>query len=261
MSTPVRDATHLDPLTGTPSRKAEHVVEAVAADWEHRSDDLGRLLDSASAALADRANHELRQVLAQLSTELELLQLDLDPALDARLTRMLEAIDRASDLVATHLDRNEVAKLLIHIHPETVDLVPRITRCLDRAGIPEDTVQLDVEPAVVTGDEPKLDTVLGYLIERLYRAASPEDTMKIHVASTEDQVEADIIVTPAREAGQDLIGELEEPLDIEAFGVDLPYARAVIERHGGRLYVQRDGEGLGFGLQLPTARSRTGGDP
>lgn len=262
MSSTARDAAHLDPLTGTPKAKAAHVVEDVAAGWDHRTGDLGRLLDAASAALADRANHELRQVLAQLSTELELLRLtlDTDATTDERLDRMLDAIDRGSDVVGTHLDRNEVAKLLIQIHPEPVALDSTIRDCLARAGIPEDTVDLDLHPTVVTGDGPKLATVVEYLLERFHRAAAPEDMLTVRVTTDGDRAEGVIGLTPASEAGEALIGELETPLDIEAYGVDLPYSRAVVERHGGSLFVEQLGEdGLGFGFHLPIAATGNGG--
>lgn len=249
--------TDLDPHTDVPtplSNAAEQVVQRLASDWDHTHDDLGRLLDTACVALAEEANHEIRQVLAQLGTELELLRskLEGDASSLERLDRMLDGIDRASHVVGTYINRSEVAKLLIRIIPEPVDLADLLRGCLDRAGASAGQAETTLEPATIQGDRVKLATALGYLVDRFHRDAGPDQHLVVQLGANGDGVEGLIGLAPSQHAGDALIDELEAPLDIEAMNVDLPYARAVIERHGGTLYVDRfDPDGLGFGFRLP----------
>lgn len=252
------------PQAGTPGPlAAEHLVQHVRQRWDHRNQDLDSLLDAACIALSESANHELRQVLAQLSTELELLRLTLDvpPQAEERFDRMFTALDRASSVVSTHLDRNEACKMLIHVAQEPIDLAEILAVSLERVGLPQDGIDASLQPAPIRGDDAKLAAGLEHLIQRAARSARSRSELTAHVTVEGDTVRGLIGSDPAPMDAEALIAELEQPLDIGELGVDLPYTRAVIERHGGTLFVDRFGEeGLGFGFQLP-ANTTDGGGP
>lgn len=234
--------------------EAERVVREVSMRWDHRQEDLGRLLDGACAKLADRANHELRQILTQVSTDLELLgrALPEDRKAHERIDRMLEAIGRATRLAESHLDRDAIAQLLITIDREPIDLADLISAQLPLALSGDHDAKIDVEPAKVLGDREKLSSSLGYLLETAHRQAGPGQRLHVQLNSGPEGVEGLIGLEPGNGSARALVEELDKPLDIEEALLDLAYVRAVVERHGGTLFAKRFGEdGLGLGFVLP----------
>lgn len=233
---------------------AERVVREVSMRWDHRQGDLGRLLDGACAKLADRANHELRQILTQVSTDLELLARALPEDREAheRIDRMLEAVGRATRLAESHLDRDAVAQLLITIEREPIDLAELISAQLPLALADNNDAEIDVQPTKVLGDREKLSASLGYLLETAHRQAGPDQRLHVRLKSGPEGVEGLIGLEPGDGSARALVEELDEPLDIEEVLLDLAYVRAVVERHGGTLFAKRFGEdGLGLGFILP----------
>lgn len=254
------DAALPRPATGNdPHRavdEAERIVEEVATRWDHRHGSLADLLDHACAALAARADHELRQVLAQLSTDLELLRRHADEpdVNEERFERMFRAIERASQVVATHLDRTEIAKMIIHVEGEELDLADLLERALQHSGIPPNVITASVEPVRIEGDREKLGRVLAYLVRRFDELRVDGEQLRLELEQGEAGAEGRVGIDPSSLTAEKLIDELEAPLDIEAVGIDLPYARAVIERHGGTLFVAQMGaDGLGLGFELPSS--------
>lgn len=241
--------------------EAERVVREATMRWDHRREDIGRLLDGACAKLADRANHELRQILTQVSTDLELLGRSLaddHEALD-RIERMLEAIDRATRLTRSHLDRDAVAQLLISIDPEPLDLADVLSAQVPPAAARHQPIEVEIDGGLVVGDREKLTGALGYMLERARREATPDQVLHVRLQDDGDAVEGLVGLEPGAGSARGLVEELDQPLEIEAAVLDLPFVRAVIERHGGTVFAERFGDdGLGLGFRLPRAAPEVG---
>lgn len=245
-----------------PGSDVEERIREVAREWDHRDEDIGRLLDRVTNRLVDHANHELLQTLTTISTRLELAarrtpddgaQLDPDT-----LDELLSAVERATDITHAYLDRRQVARSLIRLHRSPVDLGAKVDRLLEVESIPADTEQVHVhtEPVEVEADEEKLSCVLDFLVSTYWRMASPDGRMAVEVRSIPDGARCFVGVDPCPVGRKQLVERLVEPLSIEAYEIDVPYARAIIERHGGLVYVaSRDQGFLGYEFELPAEGS------
>ncbi len=245
---------------GLPSYRSQ--AEALARDlvtaWDPHDEDLGELAKTLHSKLAQEANHELRQVLTHLTAELEMAisnQTSGSVALpEERARQMLAALGRAASVVETFLDPDQSAVLLLQCDMEHLRLDTILSDHL--AQLPEayrgDAAEMHLAEATVEGDRDKLATSLCYLVDRFTWRSGATTAPVVRLEATEERVEGFIGAKGAPVETWDLLEELEEPLDIEAVRVDLPYVRAVIERHGGTLFVSQPEPGLvGIAFALP----------
>jgi light-regulated signal transduction histidine kinase (bacteriophytochrome) len=245
-----------DPSTST-SRGPEQIIRDLAGGWDHHGDELDQLLDRVCSNLAQEANHELRQILTLLSTELELAQHRSESdevVLDAEtVDRVQGALERGTKIVGRYLGRSEVAKLMIRLDREHVDLSQVARDILHRADVDPEAAPIEIElsRAPMWADREKLDEALSYLTRRFWRARQPGGRFRFEVDAGPDRVDGFVGLDPAPMTRGDLVEKLEASLDMEAIGIDVPYVRAVIERHGGSLYVDRRDGTLGYGSELP----------
>lgn len=207
------------------------------------------------------------------------------PALSAaRLDRLADAVDRAASVVDVFLDRNHAAKLLIRLRRERFDLVDALEQHLLVTGQTDGPAPIRFEaegPAEIHGDPEKLMDVLVHLVHYMRRSAGEDGilvrlTAAARSASEEAQgpktgeeraeaVEGFIGVRSGRISAEELMEELSEPLRFDQMRISIPFARAVMERHGGTVFVARpDEETVGLGFVLPRAgatRAQGGGGP
>lgn len=246
-----------DDISTATSRGPEQVIRALTGGWDHKGDGLDELLDRVCSSLAQEANHELRQILTLLSTELELAQHRSDGdevVLDAdTVDRIQDALHRGTKIVGRYLARNEAAKLMIRLEREPVDVAEIAQTILLREDVDPEAAPVEIElaSAPVRADREKLDTALGYLASRFWRARQPGGRFRFEVDATDDEVDGFVGIDPAPMSRGELVEKLEASLDIDALGIDIPYVRAVLERHGGSLYVDRREGNLGYGFELP----------
>jgi len=236
--------------------RAQALAERVTQEWQKvHADDVRGLTDAVYSALVDEANLELRQVFAQLSGQLELAQARLakgQPSMSPeKIENLLGAVDRASSLMEVFMDRAAAAKMVIRIEPEAFDLGAAFERYLDTQGM-ADKVDANLHPCEVVADRGKLLDALGHLITRFYFAARPHERVVLQCAQVEDQIVGFIGLSPSHLEPEQLMEEMRIPLAIEDIGIDVSYARAIVERHGGVLFVATAGEhSAGFGFHLP----------
>lgn len=238
----------------------ERLVRDLTRRWDHRSQEMEDLLDRLCGSLAERANHELRQILTVVLTELELASLRSQgpgARLDAHtLDQLLDALDRGTRVAETLLNRRRIAKLLIHLDREPVDLESLLVNLLALEGHDDegDRLELATEPVTVRADREKLVRVLRHLVGVVEGARAPGGRLRIEVEPRGDQAAGHLGCRPSQVDRQALVEKLDGTLDIEEIGIDVPYARAVIERHGGKLFVDRREPGLlGYAFELPRA--------
>lgn len=236
--------------------RAAALAEKVTQEWQQvHEDDVRGLADAVYCALVDEANLELRQILAQVSGQLELAQARAtrgQPGMTPeKIANLLVAVERASTLMEVFLDRSSAAKLIIRIEAEGFDLADAFTDHLAAHGIQE-RVDAVLASSPVVADRPKLMDALGHLITRFYFAARPHERVILQCTTQDDRIEGFIGLSPSHLAPEQLMEEMRVPLAIEDVGIDVSYARAIVERHGGVIFVATAGEhGAGFGFHLP----------
>lgn len=237
-------------------QRAQELAEKITAQWHHvHSDDVRGLTEAVHRALVDEANLELRQILAQLSGQLELAGARVakgQPAMSGeKIQNLVGAVERASSLMEVYLDRSAAAQMIIRIDAQEFDLADAFEQYVNAQGIAE-RIDLAVLPSPVIADRAKLLDALGHLITRFYFAGGKHENVLVQCQVVGDQVEGFIGLSPSSLAPEQLIEEMRLPLAIEDVGIDISYARAIVERHGGVLFVATAGEhSAGFGFHLP----------
>lgn len=236
--------------------RAAALAEKVTQEWQQvHSDDVRGLADAVYCALVDEANLELRQILAQLSGQLELAQARAvkgQPAITPeKIATLLVAVERGSNLMEVFLDRSAAAKLIIRIDAEAFDLSEAFDAHLRAQGIHQ-RIDAVLTPSPIIADRPKLMDALGHLVTRFYFAARSHERVLLQCAQVDDRIEGFIGLSPSHLNPEQLMEEMRLPLAIEDVGIDVSYARAIVERHGGVLFVATAGEhSAGFGFHLP----------
>lgn len=236
--------------------KAETVVERVASQWraEH-TQDVGALTDAVRRALVEEANLELRQIFAQMGGSLELASARLrrgEPAMsEQKIRSLLEGVERASAILEVFLDPASAAKLTIRLDPAPFDLGATLSTYLRLQGL-EGKVDAVIEPCLVHGDETKLMDALGHLVTRFYFAGRRHERPVVSLHKRNGHVEGFIGLTPSHVPIEQLMEEMRVPMNVEDAGIEVAYIRAIVERHGGTLFVATGGEAsTGFGFTLP----------
>lgn len=249
-----------------PKARALNVVREVLEAWQGglgQADEMMILRDRISSELAGQANHELRQLLAELSVQTELArQLAHDGAakdVEGRLERMMGTIDRARELIEAYLDPSEAAKLMLRIKPEPVALDEAWQQAIERflpVG-PQVHLEVNLDPVTVQADRAKLIDGLTFLVRWAHGTSGTDHTVEVSLRSDGTDATGFVGSTDPSLKAHELLETLSRPLDLADARIDLPYTRAVIERHGGRLSVERSPSGaLGFGFRLPDEPTR-----
>ncbi len=248
--------------------RAQHVVQEIIDRWAARGalDEraVSALRDRVLASLAGEADHHLRQLLARITTELELAAAtdqakDVDSALLDRLPDLMDALDRAQEVVQAFLDANEITQLLIQLHLRTFDLAEDLElqiRSYGLTGGPRE-IRLELEPTQVEADPEKLLDSLRHIVYEIQDRAPPDQPIHVHLAPQGSQAIGFVGCHQDSLAPEDLLAGLDAPLDLEDDTIDMAYVRAVIERHGGSITVDRSDGLIGYGFTLPR-RQRSG---
>ena len=237
-------------------QRAHELAQKITAEWQRvHADDMRGLTDAVHRALVDEANLELRQIFAQLSGQLELAGARVErgqPAMTAeKIQSLVGAVERASSLMEVYMDRSAAAKMIIRIDAEEFDLADAFEAYVEAHDL-TDRVDLALLPCPVVADRLKLLDALGHLLTRFYFASGPHEKVLVQCQVVEGQIEGFIGLSPSSVAPEQLMEEMRVPLAIENVGIDISYARAIVERHGGVLFVATAGEhSAGFGFHLP----------
>lgn len=239
------------------AERAELIARQVSDRW-HDPEDPGGLANAVYSAFVEEANLELRQILAQVGGQLELAIRRMDrtktPPTMERLLGLKQSVDRASSIMETFLDRSSATKHTIRLHLEPFDLAEALEDFLVMQGM-QGKVRYQGDPAMIHGDRAKLVDTLGHLISRFYFASREHETVTISIMCQESLIEGFVGLSPSHFEPEVLMEEIRHPLAVEDVGIDIAYTRAVLERHGGSLFVATGGEAAtGFGFTLPRPR-------
>lgn len=223
------------------SRRAQ-AVEARLGQERHLA-----ALGEMSAVLA----HEIRNPLASLKGHAQLLseRVEDDPALARKVARIVDEATRLEALTHGLLDFARTGRLEL----SEVDPAALLRRCADASTHPDIEVEAAGAPARFRLDAPKLERVLGNLLDNAAQAA-PEATVHARVHG-----DARRLVLEIRDHGPGVPPE-ERARIFEPFhttrtrgtGLGLAVAQRIVEQHGGTIEVlDAPGGGACFRVTLP----------
>jgi PAS domain S-box-containing protein len=146
-----------------------------------------------------------------------------------------------------------------------------MSECVDefRSRIVEQGAQVVVAPLpVVWADAAAIRRVLHHLLDNALRYAGAEHTAVIHIEAAKGDTDGGVVVRDngpgipegSLERAFGLFQRLESTRDAGSTGVGLTLSRTIIERHGGRLWLERaPGGGLEAIFTLPIIRTAGAG--
>lgn len=216
------------------------------------------------------ASHELRTPITSIKGYTELLQRSADFSSNPRHKHFLEVIHHQVNhlvrLVNDLVDVTRIERDVLPMHRETFSLgslASKVAYTL-RLVAPTREIKLrtDDKPLMVSADRDQIQGVLGNLVENALKY-SPED-QPVEVSVTQGEGE---VVAAVRDYGLGVPQDQQHRV-FERFyrasnagsrprnglGLGLFIARSVVERHGGRIWVEsRQGSGSTFYFALPLA--------
>lgn len=227
-----------------------------------------READEIKSTFVSVISHELKTPVALIQGYAETL-LRKDASWDPRtrqesLEVILEESDRLNHLIDNLLDasRLEAGKLPLELEPTPLDTLAE--RAAERFRTQTDVhdIQVDFPSSfpVVRGDPARLEQVLNNLLSNAIKYSPEGGRIDVKGRSTTDEV----IVTVA-DQGMGIPFE-EQPHLFESFfrgsreyqrqtsgaGLGLYLAQAIVEAHGGRIWVESDpGRGAAFSFAIP----------
>ncbi len=223
-------------------------------------------------AFAVMASHDLQAPLVTISGYLELLAQEYAEELAGPgadwLDRVQHAADRMSELVTSLLGFSRSGHVARREEVSLPELVSRVED--DLAGLLAETggrVEVDPDSPTVLGDGPQLRQVVQNLVQNALKYRHPERPPVVRVAAA--ATGSDWLVTVADNARGVPADERDTVFTMfrrgagdegggTGHGVGLSSCRRIVERHGGRIWVEDaadgpDGPGSRFCFTLPVA--------
>jgi signal transduction histidine kinase len=218
-------------------------------------------MSDATPRVLSLLSHELRGPLGVIRGYLRLIDQTATELSDQSRQSIAAAL-RASDRIAGVLEEASLLGHLqagdVHLDPKPVTLATIVQAAVQTAALPENcTVQLDsaaLPEVTVDADRARLGLALGTLIRAVARPQSVQATVNISAALTRlnNRAAVDVRIDPRILAD---IEPTETELDTRrgGFGLAIPIAALIVEKHGGRVRELKQGDRpAGVLVSLPT---------
>jgi signal transduction histidine kinase len=242
-------------------------LQATIADLEHRNVELERFTFAVS--------HDLRSPLVTVNGFLGMLEKDIRSGDDARVAEDLARIRGATDtmdrLLQELLELSRVGRVAERPQRVPLEELVREAQRLVEGRLAEKGIGLDISPdlPVLYGDRARLREVVQNLLDNAAKFMGDQAEPRIEVGWRPG---TDPTVCYVRDNGPGIdprhlerVFELFERLDPskEGTGLGLALVRRIVEMHGGRVWVESDGQGHGctfcFTVATPAAPAGTDG--
>ena len=254
-------------LNSTPILAEDGTVESMVVTLQDMADieELERL----RAEFLAMVSHELRTPLTSIKGSVSTIMdagTDLDPAVVRQFLRIIQdQADHMNTLVADLLDVARIETGTLPVDPEPAEvtvLVDRARSAFVNSSGDRNNLAIDVEPdlPLVMADRRRIVQVLGNLLSNAVRN-SPESAA-IRVTASRDGVHVAFSVT---DEGRGIPAESLPYLFRKFYGAQseeqggdtglgLAICKGIVEAHGGRIWAESDGPGMGarFTFTLPT---------
>ncbi len=261
----VDGAPHLLALTRdvTERKQAEADCEALVQELRAKNDELERFTYTVS--------HDLKSPLVTLHGFLGLLKKDVADGKPERVERDMERIQSAAHTMQRLLEELlELSRIGRMVNPsETIPLTgaaeeaaERVAGRIDQAGV---EVEIAPDMPSVFADRNRILQVLQNLIDNAVKFIGNGDDPKVEIGARDD---GDEVVCWVRDNGigiderfHEKVFGLFDRLDkaYEGTGIGLALVERIMKVHGGRAWVESEGEGHGstvyFALPRPPAAS------
>jgi signal transduction histidine kinase/ActR/RegA family two-component response regulator len=249
------------PLQQSRFREVRAVSQALAAsseairDREHRL----RAADRAKNEFLAMLGHELRNPLAAIASAAQVLSIKpLDPvAADHAAGVVTRQADRMTRLVDDLLNVGRVVSGKVELKLGPLDLstsAAQVLEHLSRAAVfDERIVETDLSPVWISGDETRIEQILGNLLENAGKYTPPGGRIAIKVFEEDRKAVFDVTDTgvglqPALLPRVfDLFSQGDRSMDrpVSGLGIGLTLVKQLTEMHGGEISVQSSGVNRG----------------
>ena len=263
-------------LNATPIRSESGEVESVVVTVQ----DMTPLeeLEQLRAEFLGMVSHELRAPLTSIRGSVTTLldaASELDPAEMTQFHRIiLDQADQMRHLIGDLLDVARIETGSLPVNPERSEVSPIVDEAKSRfvSGGGRRDLQIELEPDLppVMADRRRIAQVVGNLLSNAARY-SPDDS-PILVTAVRAGVDVAISVADeGRGIPEDLLPHLFRKFsrgtnagrgsDIGGSGLGLAICKGIVEAHGGRIWAESEGQGLGarFTFTIPAAPAEAGG--
>ena len=248
-------------------------IETKNQELEQRADEIevkNSELQNQNAEL-ERFNytvsHDLKAPLVTIKGFLGLLQKDINVQNQDAMTRDVEQIGDAADQMAQLLNELlELSRIGRQMNaPENCALADLVREAVERVTIQLEEKAIDLQIATdmpgVSGDPGRLLEVFQNLIDNAVKFMGDQESPCIEIGAQRENGEVHCFV---RDNGIGIAAEyhgrvfdLFDRLDtrVDGTGVGLALVKRIVEVHGGRIWVESEGEGRGscFHFTLPAA--------
>ena len=252
-------------INATPIRSAEGELESMVVTLQDMAD--LEEMERMRAEFLAMVSHELRAPLTSIkgsaSTVLD-SPADLDPTVVRQFFRIIgDQADHMHALVGDLLDVARIETGMLPVSPEPAEVAVLVDRARNafRSAGGRNNLAIDIEPdlPLVLADRQRVAQVLGNLLTNAARH-SPESSV-IRVSAVKGEV--DVAFSVADE-GRGIPAEslprlfrkfsrVESGEQVGDTGLGLAICKGIVEAHGGRIWAESDGPGLGarFTFTLP----------
>ena len=261
-------------LNATPILSDEGAVESLVVTLQDMAD--VQELERLRAEFLAIVSHELRTPLSAIKGSAATAlgsAADLDPAIVRQFFRIIEEqADYMHDLVSDLLDVARIEAGTLAVTPEPADVAVLVDRAriafAGANGRSTVTINVEADLPLVMADRRRIVQVLGNLLTNAARNSS--DLSVITVSAVRNGVYVAVSVV---DQGRGILAEglpnlFRKFSRVEAdeqggdTGLGLAICKGIVEAHGGRIWAESDGPGMGarFTFTLPAAEE-TGSSP
>lgn len=231
-------------------------------------------LNERQQSFVDAVTHEMKTPLTSLGLYIDTLgRHDLDQGHRSQfLGRMREDVQRLEHTLDQVLSAARADAGVRGARRDPVDLGVLLRRCVDeireRHGLPDESVRLDAERAVVRGDEAELGLVFRNLLENAVKYSERPVAVRVQIRSSgERRVAVEIadrgIGIPPRELRRIFDRFYRAGRDVQrkavGLGLGLFIVRGLVRRQGGRVTARSEGSGQGSSFVVTLRAARPAG--
>ena len=263
-------------LNATPIRSEEGQVESVVVTLQ----DMTALeeLDRLRAEFLGMVSHELRAPLTSIKGSAATVlgsSADMDPAVVRQFFRIIEdQADHMHDLVADLLDVARIETGTLPVDPEPAEvavLVDRARSTFTSAG-GRNNLAIDIPPdlPLVMADRRRIVQVVGNLLSNAAKHSSESSVITVTVVR-EDVHVAVSVADEGRGIPSERLPYLFRKFTrsdgddlgsgVTGSGLGLAICKGIVEAHGGRIWAESEGPGMGarFTFTIPTVEETGSG--
>lgn len=220
-------------------------------------------------AFISMASHELKTPVTSLKGFTQVLQRRLRRTADAQTLLFLERMDaqltKLTRLIGDLLDVSKMQTGILPFHQTRFDLDELVSETVENVQATTSTHHLRIEGetrGIIQGDRDRLGQVMTNLLANAIKYSPEAETVRIRLSRAGEHAEVavqddGIGIAPEHQAHIfEQFYQVADPSEstYPGLGIGLYIARRLVERHGGRLWLESsEGSGSTFHVSLPLA--------